>query len=714
MLTDPAKAGAEATPPKQNEPTPQSPAKSGRLGRIIAFSALGLVALIIVAVAIFVALPPPSVLTPIIVKSVASQTGRELKVGTASYGFRPDFVLHFENVALSNPPGMSGPDLLKADALDVRIDLVSLVKGPLTVSDVTIKRPVVTLHKDASGKENWALPRQNQNVRLGQLSLQTGTLAYQDEQAGQSLQITNVDVALSQKAAAMEAKVSGATVWRAEPIKLNITLGDVQALAGGAATSIAADVSSKHVNGTLTGNVSPADKGRLQGSFTANTPSPNDLAHWAGSAPPAGLKLGAASLAGQIDATPNVVALQKTQLTLNGANSTWDVRLDLTKKPTLTGTIDAPVLDLTALSGARAAPASLAPTAEPSLQVVPAYEALAADLDKLDRELGSAPPGLAPEAQAASAPSVWSNDVVDLAGLSAVDIDVKAQAGRVHFGKLDATGGVMAVAVKDGKLDLAVQQLQVDKGRMTGRVQLQGAQASQPAQTAITIGADNVPVETVLKEFLPSVPLTGATKLDLTASGKGRTQRDLVGSLVGKASFSINGGAIVGIDLRSIILSFGHWSYNPAHKTEFSVLQGNYDIRQGDLRSVSDLAFRGKDVDISSSGNINLANGTLNQNVKLQLTPPPTHQPIPITVGGSLSKPTVKFDFFEYFFGHPGKVGSPSQVALSPEPMPADLKQRVQGMLNANANNPKLTPETRAALQSLLAAPAEKPKDGKN
>jgi AsmA protein len=707
MSTDPAQAGPASA--KQDEP----PAKPRRIGRIIAFCALGLFAVVVVAVAIFVALAPSSVLTPIIVKSVAQQTGRELKVGSASYGFKPDFVLHFDNVALSNPPGVSGPDLLKAEALDVRINLLSLLQGPLTVSEVTIKQPIVTIRKDTSGKENWALPAQNQNVRLGQLSLQTGTLVYLDEQAGQSLQITNIDAALSQKAAAMEAKVSGATVWRAEPVKLNVSLGDVQALAGGAATSIAADVSSKHVSATITGNVSPAD-GRLQGSFTANAASTADLARWIGSAPPAGLKLSAASLSGQIDATPSVIVLQKTQLTLNGANSTWDVRLDFTKKPTLTGTIDAPALDLTAFYGARVAPAALAPTAEPSLKILPFNESVAADLDRLDRELGSAPPSLAPEARAAPTPSLWSNDVVDLAALDRVDVDIKAQAGRVHFGKLEATGCLMAVAVKDGKLDLAVQQLQVEKGHVTGRVQLQGAQASEPAQTAISIAADNVPVETILKEFLPNVPLTGATKLDVTADGKGRTQRDLVSSMIGKASFSINSGAIVGIDLRSIILNFGRYSYDPSRRTEFSVLQGSYDIREGDLRSVSDLAFRGKDVDISSSGNIDLSNGTLNQNVKLQLTPPPTHLPIPIKVGGTLTAPTVNFDVWDFIFGHPGTVGSPSQVALSPEPLPVDLKQRVQGILNANANNPKLTPESRAALQSLLVTPTENPKDGKN
>jgi AsmA protein len=705
MLNDPAQSGTESTASTKSEPPA---AKPRRVGRIVLFSVLGLVAVLAVGIGVLIALPPASLLTPIIVKNFAAQTGRELKVGGASYAFRPDFVLHFDSVALSNPQGMSGADLLQAAALDARIDLIGLVKGGgVTVKELTITQPVVTLHKDASGKANWVLPAPNSNVKLTQLSLIAGTVSYQDEQAGQSLHVTNVAGTLTQNAAALQAKLSGSTVWRAEPIQVDATIGDIQALASGAATSAVATVSSKHINGNLSGNVTPADRGHLQGTFAANTPSPADLARWFGSSPPAGVHLSPASLSGQIDATPSLIMLQKTQLKLDGADSVWDVRLDLTAKPKLTATVDAPLLDLTTLSGGKTA-AKLSVDAlppGPSLTVVPAYQSLSADLDKLDQELGSAPKSLAPQSTATTTPSLWSNEAVDLAMLNSVDLDLKATAARVHVGRLDATSGVLVMAVNAGKLDMSVQQLELDKGHVTGRVQLQSVHASQ-AQTAITIGMDNVPVESILKEFMASAPLTGATKLDVSASGQGRTQRDLVGSLTGKASFAISKGAIAGFDLRSMILEWWRsWSFDPARKTEFSVLQGNYDIRQGDLRSVSDLAFRGKDVDISSSGNINLATGAVDQSVRLQLTPPPTHLPIPLKVGGTLSAPSVGLDWAG-IFSSPGTVGSPGQVALAPEPLPADVKQKVQNLLSANANNPKLTPQTRSALQALMATPA--------
>jgi AsmA protein len=296
-------------------------------------------------------------------------------------------------------------------------------------------------------------------------------------------------------------------------------------------------------------------------------------------------------------------------------------------------------------------------------------------------------------------PSLWNDEIVDLAALEAIDVDVKAQAEKISFGRLQATNGVLAVAVKDGKVDLTVQQLQIASGHITGHLGLQGAQASKPAQTSVTVGIDGVPVETILVAFMPSAPLTGATKFDLSATGAGRTQQDLVSSLTGKASFSLQQGAIQGFDLRTMVLEWWKsWSFDASRKTEFSKLQGSYDIQKGDLRNVSDLAFQGKGVDISSSGDINLATGALDQSLRLQLTPPPTSLPIPLKVGGTLTSPTFGFDFLGVF-ENPTTLASPAQVSPSPEDAPPSIRAKVTSALGASAN---LSPKAKESLQALL------------
>jgi hypothetical protein len=82
-------------------------------------------------------------------------------------------------------------------------------------------------------------------------------------------------------------------------------------------------------------------------------------------------------------------------------------------------------------------------------------------------------------------------------------------------------------------------------------------------------------------------------------------------------------------------------------------------------------------------------------------------------VSGTVTAPSVGFDWSS-LFSSPATLGGPSQVALSPEPLPADIQQKVQSILNANADNPKLAPQTRDALKSLLPSPASNPDNSKN
>jgi AsmA protein len=712
MLNDPAQPGSENSPAHSGteRPSPKV-AKPRRVVRAILFTLLGLVVVLVAVVAALVAFPPASLLTPIIVKTASAQIGRELKIGSASYAFRPDFVLHLQNVTLSNPPGVAGPDFLNVASVDASIDVRSLLKGGITVSGVTINQPVISLHRDASGKENWDLPPPNPNVVLAQLSVAGGTLNYQDDQAKQSYQVSNITGSLAQNGAALESKLAGTTVWRSEPVNFDVDLSDVHTVIAGTPTNMTADVSSKNATGKIVGTVTLASNWRVQGTFTANTPSVVALAGWLGTPPPTNVKVGAVALAGTVDATAGVVALQKTQLTLNGANSVWDVKLDLTKKPTLTGTVDAPLLDVSAITGSTpAGPSGLAAVAQaPSspLVFVPAYQSLAQDLDTLNNRLNPSPQGVAATpVKAAAPPSLWNDEIVDLAALEAVDVDVKAQADKINFGRLQATNGVLAVAVQDGKVDLTVQQLQIASGHVTGHLGLQGAQGSKPAQTSVTVGIDGVPVETILVAFMPSAPLTGSTTFDLSATGAGRTQKDLVSSLTGKASFSLQQGAIQGFDLRTMVLEWWKsWSFDASQKTEFSKLQGSYDIQKGDLRNVSDLAFQGKDVDISSSGDINLSTGALDQSLRLQLTPPPTSLPIPLKIGGTLTAPTFGFDFLGVF-ENPTTLASPAQVSPSPQNMPDAIRTRVTSALSTGAN---LSPKAKESLQALLpqASPSQ-------
>src|SRR5262249_14236052 len=160
------------------------------------------------------------------------------------------------------------------------------------------KQPVLSFHKDAAGKTNWDLPPPNAKVQVSQFSLVNGTVSYQDLQAKQSIEVTNVGASLAQHGAALEGKVTGTTVWHNEPVNLDLDLSDLNAFAAGNTVNVSANVSAKEVTGKIEGTATLANKGYMHGNFTANTSSVAELARWLGAAPPKNVKVGSATLAG--------------------------------------------------------------------------------------------------------------------------------------------------------------------------------------------------------------------------------------------------------------------------------------------------------------------------------------------------------------------------------------------------------------------------------
>lgn len=695
-----------------NDPAPAT-VRPRRGLRLAIFAILGLVILLIAAVAWFVTAPPASLLTQVLTDRVAAATGRALKVGNAQYTLRPDLVVHLEDVTLSSPQGMAGPDLLHAQSLDIHVELAPLLRGSVSPVGLTIQRPTLNLYKDASGRANWVIEGSSpvnlaNHLSISQSALSDGTVNYHDEQGGRALEVDGVTAVLTSSGNSLKAKISGGTTFHAEPAKLDIGIDDVASLARGGTSNISANLSTRQLNATFTGNLSAAGSGGLDGAVTANTASAAELAKWLGYGPINGARLGAVSVTGRLNATPTVIALEKSQVALDGANGVWDVRLDLTnKKPALTVNISAPLLDLGQLTGRDAAQGvSVTSPTQPAISITSGWQSLASDLDKLESR---ASPGLAtaPEQAApAAAPSIWGNERLDLTGLDALDMDIKTQAQTMRFGHLETKQSVVEVVIRDGKLNASVQQLDIGDGHVKATLDLVPSAAKKPAQASVTLGLDNVAIDPILSEFLNSAPVAGPLKLDVSLKGQGLTERDLVSSLQGQASFTLGHGAVKGFDLRSIVLEWWqHWTYDASRQTQFSALEGRYEITKGVLSNAVDTVFHGTDVEVSSRGNVSLPTGGLDQKVRLQLAPPPSHLPIPLTVGGTWSSPSVAFDWLGVF-QDPAALASPAQVAPSTEPMPADLRQRIQNLLSADPATSKLTPAARELLTSMVSAQA--------
>ena len=165
-------------------------------------------------------------------------------------------------------------------------------------------------------------------------------------------------------------------------------------------------------------------------------------------------------------------------------------------------------------------------------------------------------------------------------------------------------------------------------------------------------------------------------------------------------------GALRGFDVRRMIFEWWKsWKFDLAMRTGFERLDAQYDIKKGIMKSQPGFSMGGSEVEINSTGSVNVPAKRLNQEIRVKAIPPPTAFPIPVRISGDWAKPSVGIDWGGLFSASPG-LGGPQALAPSPEPPPANVQAAIRRVLDADLPDAQLSPDARRMLQSLLPADA--------
>jgi uncharacterized protein involved in outer membrane biogenesis len=329
-----------------------------------------------------------------------------------------------------------------------------------------------------------------------------------------------------------------------------------------------------------------------------------------------------------------------------------------------------------------------------------AWQALGAQLDAINAAPGVALSALAAPSSARTDRSSWSVETLDLEALTTVNLNLTTAADLVTHGSVQMQDARADILLHDGRLTYTLKQIGIDKGRATGRVDVDAT--SKPAKVALSLSASDVPTEKVLAQVVNNAVLTGAAKLDLVVAGQGRNAQEVLKTLDGKVDMTIEKGRLIGFNLRRALLEWWRsWSYDPAQRTSFDKITGNYGIRDGVVRTIKDLSLIGPEIEITSSGTVTLPSQTLDQKVRLKAFPPPQHLAVPLRVGGSWERPSISWDWLSVF-SDPSISAAPTSVTTSPEPVPAEVKARIEQTLNG-PNADRLPPQVREMLQALAS-----------
>ena len=127
----------------------------------ILFSALflGVVGIWFIASAV-----DPVKLTTLLVNSVKSSTGRDLKIaGPVSLSFFPRISVSAERLSLSNATWADTPEMMTLNRIELNIKMLPLLRGRVESANVKLSGLELFLQKNASGNRNWDMTAASAN-----------------------------------------------------------------------------------------------------------------------------------------------------------------------------------------------------------------------------------------------------------------------------------------------------------------------------------------------------------------------------------------------------------------------------------------------------------------------------------------------------------------------------------------------------------------------
>ena len=205
----------------------------------------------------------------------------------------------------------------------------------------------------------------------------------------------------------------------------------------------------------------------------------------------------------------------------------------------------------------------------------------------------------------------WSDDrLLPVDRLKALDLQADLSLGQLTLDKLPIQNATLKAQGQGGLLTLE----SLSGGLYNGTVSSKGTLDVRPAVPLLALQTriNRVPVEHFIKTQNPNPPLTGLLTLDSNLNGSGNSQKALVETLNGTASFALDNGVLVNANLEQqlckgiAVLNRKTLSGEPRGKdTPFRQLKGSLVFRNG-VASNQDLIVSIPGMTVKGNGDVDL------------------------------------------------------------------------------------------------------------
>lgn len=246
----------------------------------------------------------------------------------------------------------------------------------------------------------------------------------------------------------------------------------------------------------------------------------------------------------------------------------------------------------------------------------------------------------------------------DLTALRSWTMDVDLRLKRLLMPNLNLENVVGVMKARDGLITLDPLSASLFQGQFEGVATIDARQ--DPPAVHLQPRLRGVAVEAMLLAFSPAAPARGAGSLDLDIRFNGLDMKKALNSLQGKGAFTVEDGAIIGVDLNRLLneemsrSNLGNIRNSFGGETVFEVLSGEFNAESGVLQLPA-MDMETLQFGLSGNGSLDLTQQTLDYDMTLNLGEQlrgqmpkrlmdVTNGVIPLKLSGPVTAPIVTVD----------------------------------------------------------------------
>ena len=468
----------------------------------------------------------------------------------------------------------SVPNILRA--LDIDAPQAKALGSVTASGQVSLKDDIITLTAiDVSAKDGAAQGRYTGSATLADTVQFDGAFDAEVPSLAQFAQQSETTIPYSDSIGAIT--VSGTVSGQMSGDGQVINLKTVNAVLSGG-----------QINGRYDGSAALEDGLGLSGTLNVDIPSLRALASTNGTQLPpstqAGEIFGPFSISGQVSGTPETIKFTDAKIVLDKLSSTGVFAVDLTPaKPFANGELAMAGLDLRPYMAAYSAQ-------NPTGEIQP-----------------------------------WSQEPIDMSFLKSVDGDFKLTTPNIVLERLALDKSQATAKLRAGVLTADVPNLALygGLGRMTA---ILNAAGSVPA-VSLEAGLDDLNSNKFLAAVAGFTNATGEGGTVLKVSGQGRSQAEIMSSLMGSGDFKLINGQLSGVDLSELLTGLDQAltsrslpsGIGAKYQTKFNDIIGLFTIEKGVMK-IGKFSLSGLNVLAEGEGEIDLGAQNIDFSLRPRLT----------------------------------------------------------------------------------------------